>query len=248
MKDKLSKLFKPKPIFDYAIYILIVLGVVALDQLTKALAVRFLMPVDTVPIIEGVIHLTYLENRGAAFGMLADAPWVFNTFSVIAIVAILLYLFLGHADTRLYSIPLAMIAGGGIGNMIDRTALGYVVDFIDFRLINFAVFNGADSFVCVGAGLLILALVLDIIKEAKATAGAGAKPDTESDTHTEGANSTDIDSTHSDTGTDTEVTNGTDTDADNTHGDTDTDTEVTNGTDTDTESIDSTDERGGSER
>jgi len=60
-----------------------------------------------------------------------------------------------------------MIISGGIGNMIDRTLLGYVVDFIDFRLINFAVFNGADSFVCVGAGILILALILDIIKESR---------------------------------------------------------------------------------
>ena len=63
---------------------------------------------------------------------------------------------------------MAMIISGGIGNMIDRIALGYVVDFIDFTLIDFAVFNGADSFVCVGAGLLILALILDIVKEQKA--------------------------------------------------------------------------------
>ena len=60
-----------------------------------------------------------------------------------------------------------LIVSGGIGNMIDRIALGYVVDFIDFALIDFAVFNIADSLVCIGAGLLVLALVLDIIKEAK---------------------------------------------------------------------------------
>ncbi len=167
MKDKLKKLFIPKRISEYFLYIALILGIILLDQFTKFLAVVYLEPIDTLPIIEGVIHLTYLENRGAAFGMLSDAPWVFNTFSVIAIIAILLYLFLGHADSKLYSIPLAMIAGGGIGNMIDRTALGYVVDFIDFRLINFAVFNGADSFVCVGAGLLIIALLLDIVNEAR---------------------------------------------------------------------------------
>ena len=60
-----------------------------------------------------------------------------------------------------------MIAGGGIGNMIDRISLGYVVDFIDFTLIDFAVFNIADSFVCVGAGILILALILEIVNESK---------------------------------------------------------------------------------
>lgn len=168
MKDKLKKLFIRRPLGDYILYILGLLGIVVIDQVTKLLAVTYLEPIDTLPIIEGVIHLTYLENRGAAFGMLAGAPWVFNTFSVIAIIAILCYLFLGQAETKLYSIPLVMIAGGGIGNMIDRAALGYVVDFIDFRLINFAVFNGADSFVSVGAGLLILALVLDIVGEARA--------------------------------------------------------------------------------
>ena len=87
--------------------------------------------------------------------------------STVMIIALSLYLYLGHAESRLYGISLAMIVSGGIGNMIDRIALGYVVDMIDFTLIDFAVFNGADSFVCVGAGLLILALILDIIKESK---------------------------------------------------------------------------------
>jgi signal peptidase II len=77
------------------------------------------------------------------------------------------YLFLGHAQTKLTAISLAMLVSGGIGNMIDRATLHYVVDFIDFRLINFAVFNGADAFVCVGAGMLVLALILEMKEEAK---------------------------------------------------------------------------------
>jgi signal peptidase II len=77
------------------------------------------------------------------------------------------YLFSGLSEGILAGISLSMLISGGIGNMIDRIALGYVVDFIDFRLINFAIFNGADSFVCVGAGLLILALVLDMVREGK---------------------------------------------------------------------------------
>lgn len=167
MKLDIKSLLKKRSLGDYVFYTLALIAGVVIDQLTKALAVKFLMPVDTVPIIEGVIHLTYVENPGAAFGMLKGAPWVFNTFSVIAILAILAFLYTGHAENKLYAVSLVMIASGGIGNMIDRVALKYVVDFIDFRLINFAVFNGADSFVCVGAGLLILAMVLDIIKEAK---------------------------------------------------------------------------------
>lgn len=152
----------------YLIYTSIIIGGIVIDQLTKLLATKFLMPIDTLPIIKDALHLTYVMNKGAAFGMLSNHRWVFMIISTAAIIALAVYLFLGKAQNRLYEISIAMIISGGIGNMIDRVALGYVVDFIDFRLINFAVFNGADSFVCVGAGLLILALVLDIIKESKA--------------------------------------------------------------------------------
>lgn len=153
--------------FEYLLYLGIALSGIVIDQITKLLAVRFLMPIDTCPIIRGVLHLTYAENRGAAFGMLADNRWVFLSVSTVAILGIAFYLFSGLSEGRLAGISLAMILSGGIGNMIDRIGLGYVVDFIDFRLINFAIFNGADSFVCVGAGLLVLALVRDIIKEGK---------------------------------------------------------------------------------
>ena len=160
---KLKKL----SLLEYILYVSIIAVGIVLDQLTKWLAVRFLYPIDTVPILEGALHLTYAENRGAAFGMLADNRWVFLVISTIAILAMIFYLFSGLSEGRLAGIALAMLISGGLGNMIDRTLLGYVVDFIDFRLINFAIFNGADSFVCVGAGLLILALVLDIIREGK---------------------------------------------------------------------------------
>ncbi len=153
--------------FEYLLYIGIVAMGIALDQLTKWLAVKFLMPIDTCPLIKNVLHLTYAENRGAAFGMLANNRWVFLVISTVAILAMLFYLFSGLSEGRLAGIAIAMLISGGIGNMIDRILLGYVVDFIDFRLINFAIFNGADSFVCVGAGLLILSLILDIIKENK---------------------------------------------------------------------------------
>lgn len=152
---------------DYVLYSTIIVVGVILDQITKWLSVKFLSVIDTVPIIKNVIHLTYVENRGAAFGMFKDQRWIFMTTSTVMIIGLLAYLYLGLAENKLYEVSIAMIISGGIGNMIDRLALQYVIDFIDFRLINFAVFNGADSFVCIGAGLLVLALVKDIIKEAK---------------------------------------------------------------------------------
>ena len=152
---------------EYALYSAIIILGLALDQLTKWLAVKFLMPIDTFPIIKDVLHLTYVENRGAAFGMLANHRWVFIIISTVTIIAMLFALYSKKLPNKLYTISVSMIISGGIGNMIDRTLLGYVVDFIDFRLINFAVFNGADSFVCVGAGILVLALILDIIEESR---------------------------------------------------------------------------------
>lgn len=167
----LQDLFKKKTLSDYIIYVSILLGGIIIDQFTKWLAVKYLIPVGSVPLIKfgdvQVLNLTYVENTGAAFGMLKNAPWVFNTVSVVAIIVMLGYLFLGHAESKLTGISLAMLVSGGIGNMIDRATLHYVVDFIDFRLINFAVFNGADAFVCVGAGMLVLALILEMKEEAK---------------------------------------------------------------------------------
>ncbi len=152
---------------DYVLYGAIVILGIVLDQITKLLAVKFLKPIDTQPLIKNVLHLTYVENRGAAFGMLSDSRWVFITVSIIAIGALSFYIFGGLVDKKIYGIASSIILAGGVGNMIDRLLLGYVVDFIDFRLINFAVFNGADSFICVGAGILILALSVELVKEVK---------------------------------------------------------------------------------
>lgn len=161
------------------IWFAVIIVTVFLDQLTKYLTVLHLKPIDTLPIIEDVFHLTYVENTGAAFGMMKNARWVFMVTSTVAIFGIL-----GYMIYRTYikkdkmhwmeALSLSFIVGGGIGNMIDRTVLGYVVDMIDCRFINFAVFNVADSFVCIGAGVMILYLVVLTVREYKATKAAGA--------------------------------------------------------------------------
>lgn len=158
---------KLKPL-NYILYSgIIALGII-LDQITKILSVKYLTKIETKPLIKDVLHLTYVENDGAAFGMLDNARWVFLSVSTVTIIVMAFLLFSGYVSkNKLYTVSLSMLVSGGIGNMIDRFAYGYVVDFIDFRLINFAVFNVADSIVCIGAGLLILALILDIIKEQK---------------------------------------------------------------------------------
>ena len=149
------------------VLIAVIAAVIGLDQLTKWLTVVNLEEYESFPVWQDVFHFTYVKNTGMAFGMLKDHRWVFMVFSTIAIVALIVYLFRFRPESRWMQVSMAMIIGGGIGNMIDRILLGYVVDFIDFTLINFAVFNVADSFVCVGAGIMILCLVLDLIKEIK---------------------------------------------------------------------------------
>lgn len=140
---------------------------VGVDQLTK-LIVRANMDVgDTVPVIEDVLHFTYIRNEGAAFGMLSEHRWVFMTLSVIAIIAIGVYLFKFCKEALFTKIGLALVIGGGIGNMIDRVCLKYVVDMIDCRFIDFYIFNFADCCVCVGAGMVILGFILSMVKEAK---------------------------------------------------------------------------------
>lgn len=138
------------------LYTAIIAAVILLDQLTKQLAIDHLKPIDTFPIIPDALHLTYVTNYGAAFGMLADHRWVFLVISTVAIVLMAAYLYYKRDEHPLLGVAISFIIGGGIGNMIDRTLMGYVVDFVDFRLINFAVFNVADIFVCVGCGLMFL--------------------------------------------------------------------------------------------
>lgn len=145
----------------------IIISAVALDQLTKWLTVIYLDYRESFPLWKDVLHFTHERNEGAAFSMLSDQRWVFMTFSTIAIIGILIYLIFFRPKSKYVQITLAMIVGGGIGNMIDRIWLGYVVDFIDFTLIDFAVFNVADCFVTVGAFALMGYLLFDMIREAK---------------------------------------------------------------------------------
>ncbi len=177
-------LFKKKTPKEYIIYSAIIVLGIFLDQLTKFFVQKYMDMLETIPLIKDFLHITYTTNDGAAFGMMDDPSqrWIFLLVSSVAIVAFMVYLYLGHAENMLYGVSIAMVVSGGIGNMIDRmgfgfyvnpkTGMGEVIDFIDFRGIWNAIFNGADSFVCVGAGLLILALVIDLVKEYKAERAA----------------------------------------------------------------------------
>ncbi len=143
----------------------VVLGVLA-DYFTKLIAVSRLKGEDPVPLIRGILRFSYVENPGAAWGMLANHRWVFMVFSVLAIAAIAVYL-IRRDPPILLCVSLSLILSGGIGNMIDRTFRGSVVDFIEFYLFEFPVFNVADCLVVIGSGLLIVWLIVDTVREKK---------------------------------------------------------------------------------
>ncbi len=144
------------------LFFLLMAGVILADQLTKILALQYLAPVGSYPLWENVLHLTYVENTGAAFGMLKDHRWVFLVISTVALGGMIVYMFLNKNRHPLETVAVAFIVGGGIGNMIDRVARGFVVDFVDVKCIPFwkYIFNVADIFVCVGCGLFILYVLL----------------------------------------------------------------------------------------
>jgi len=132
---------------------LIVAAILVLDQVTKLLIVKNLALSQSVPLINGVFHLSLVYNRGAAFGIFKDQTNLFVFTSVIAIILLSVAL-KNHLREKIssYNLALALVLAGAMGNLIDRLHFGYVVDFLDFRV--WPVFNIADSAITVGAVLL----------------------------------------------------------------------------------------------
>ena len=131
------------------------------DQFTKHLAVLKLKGQEAFVLIDGVLELDYLENRGSAFGMLQDQKFLIVAVDLI-FMAVLLFLLVKLPPDRKYvklHILMTMVMGGGIGNMIDRLRLDHVVDFISFVLIHYPIFNVADIYIVVAVILLFILFV-----------------------------------------------------------------------------------------
>lgn len=146
--------------------IISVLLLILLDQWTKKLAIKHLMENEPYDIIKNVFQLRYLENRGAAFGILQDQR-VFFVIMGIIILIVIAYLYNKMPFGKKYHllrILAVLMAAGAIGNMIDRVVNNYVVDFLYFELINFPIFNVADCYVTIAAVLLIISIMF-IYKE-----------------------------------------------------------------------------------
>lgn len=141
----------------------IIVAIIVLDQMVKALICLNMEPGQTIAVIERVFHLTYVQNRGAAFSIWQQQWIMLILLPAVALAAGLILIYIKRSRwSRCMLVSIALICGGGIGNLIDRVANGYVVDMFDCRFIpfiDFPVFNIADIFICVGCGLLILDVV-----------------------------------------------------------------------------------------
>ncbi len=150
----------------YVVDAVILLVLLGLDQFTKHLAITHLKNQPAIPIIKDVLELDYLENHGVAFGMFQNQRlWILLVG--IVFMGVLLFAMIRMPSGKKYTslhIILSCIIAGGIGNMIDRIAYGYVVDFISFVLIHYPIFNVADCYV-VCATIALFILFIFVLKE-----------------------------------------------------------------------------------
>ena len=140
------------------LYELIIVLLIGIDQISKVWALSSLKEMSSIPIIKNVFHLTYVENRGAAFGMLQNNQSIFIIVALAASVFGLYYLHTKKVNI-LGKTGIILIIAGAIGNLIDRVRLGFVVDYFDFRFIWEYVFNVADVFVVVGTIVLCIYII-----------------------------------------------------------------------------------------
>lgn len=138
-------------------------AVMLADQITKQMVIRSIAYFESIPVLP-MLNWVHLQNRGAAFSMMSEMPpWFFVLLGVAVSVGILIWLRRNVVGQRLVASGLCLILGGALGNVIDRVRLGHVTDFIDFYVgtWHFAAFNIADMAITVGAGLLILDMLLE---------------------------------------------------------------------------------------
>ena len=141
---------------------------VLVDQLTKIAVQHWLKPIGDFPLIDGVLHLTYLENRGMAFGMMQGQKWLLIWVTAIVLLVLIPAVMMGKVKKPATLFTVAVIIGGGVGNLIDRIYRGYVIDFIYVKIINFAIFNFADICVTCGTAVLLFILLREMMLEEKA--------------------------------------------------------------------------------
>lgn len=132
--------------------------IVFIDQLIKYFVASGLKHIGAIEVIPGIFSLTYVENKGAAFGMMSNMRWVFIVFTLAVIAALIVIVFRNKIDSKLFKASAILLIGGGIGNLIDRILFGYVIDYLSLSFFP-PVCNFADYCITAGTILLIIYIV-----------------------------------------------------------------------------------------
>ncbi|MGM9532271.1 signal peptidase II [Intestinibacter sp.] len=146
-------------------YELAIALLIAFDQIIKAWALNDLQYKGSISVINDVFNLTYVENRGAAFGLFQNNQWAFIVVALVASIIGLYFLHSNKISSKLGKLSVVLIIAGALGNLIDRIRLDYVVDYFDFVFIWNYVFNLADCFIVVGTFLLCVYVIISDNKQ-----------------------------------------------------------------------------------
>ena len=149
------------------ITLIIIAALVAIDQIIKLLVIEHLEPIGSLTLIDGFIQLNYAENTGAAFGSFSGKTSLLSVFTLVVIIAGIVYLMVKKRRIDVEYICITLILSGGIGNLVDRVFRGYVVDYIEFLFVDFAIFNFADILVTCSCFVLAGWLLYEIYQESK---------------------------------------------------------------------------------
>lgn len=160
-------MIKSKKYIVFSAQIVSAVVLVLIDQWLKKLAVVHLMGKEDIVLIKNFIGLSYAENTGAAFSAFSDSTMFLSVITLILLLGGVVFLFFGKIEGKILNICAALILAGGAGNLIDRFAQGYVVDYIKTLFIDFPIFNFADILVVVGCFVVCGYLIYDIIREEK---------------------------------------------------------------------------------
>lgn len=150
-----------------ALTIMTIAFLIAIDQIIKFIVLKHLEPIGSITVIDKVLSLTYVENTGAAFGSFSGYTRVLSVFTALVLIVGLIYLLSGKIRSKVVYWGLTLIIAGGAANLIDRVGRHFVIDYIDPLFVKFAVFNFADILVTVGAFVVIIYLLYEIIRDSK---------------------------------------------------------------------------------
>ena len=146
-----------EPFLYLQLFLILILAVI--DRILKIYMTEFLSGVTRVEFIPHFMHFTYIENTGASFGILKNQETFLSIVTFIILIFLLYFIVSKRSKSKILDTALILIAAGGLGNLYDRVFHGYVVDYLEFSFVNYAVFNFADALVNIGAVLLFIYLI-----------------------------------------------------------------------------------------